>query len=51
MKGGAIEVRRLFWEAVTIGMDGFGWGSVWKGGWFWVKVEGLVFIVEDDESG
>ena len=39
------EGRIGFGRAVTIGMRGFGWESVWKGGWFWVEVEGLVFIV------
>ena len=31
-------------------MRGFGWESVWKGGWFWVKVGGLVFIVEEVDT-
>ena len=38
-------------RTVTIEMGCFGRESVWKGGWFWVKVEGLVFTVEDDECG
>ena len=32
-------------RTVTIGRGGFGWESVWRGGWFWVEVQGLVFTV------
>ena len=35
---------------VTIEMGGFGRESVWEGGWFWVEVQGLVFIVKKVES-
>ena len=38
-------------RTVTIGMRCFGRRSVWKGGWFWMEVQGLVFIVEDVDVG
>ena len=44
VKGGAIEAQAVLGRTVTIGRRGFGWESVWKGGWFWVKVEGLVLV-------
>ena len=36
-------------RTVTIGMRDFGRGSVWNVGWFWIEVQGLVFIVGEDE--
>ena len=28
----------------------FGRGSVWEGDWFWVEVQGLVFIVKEVDT-